>query len=192
MNLNQAPKFESGALISQDPASLYVKSAADLNNDQKRAIHKVWLFPKLLDFYFFLMESHSLHLHTFIQHIPFTFSFCSIFCVSVSLAAAQPYNCIFHPFLETFCAEICPGAVVFYIRGGNVMWVQILAARDYALILGMPGTGKTSTIVHAVNALLARGASVLLTSYTNSAVDNILLKLKMQVCLLQAKPIIRK
>jgi hypothetical protein len=138
------------------------------------------------------MESHSLHLHTFIQHIPFTFSFCSIFCVSVSLAAAQPYNCIFHPFLETFCAEICPGAVVFYIRGGNVMWVQILAARDYALILGMPGTGKTSTIVHAVNALLARGASVLLTSYTNSAVDNILLKLKMQVCLLQAKPIIRK
>jgi Cdc6-like AAA superfamily ATPase len=82
--------------------------------------------------------------------------------------------------LETFCEEICPGPVVFYICGGNVMWVQILAARDYALILGMPGTGKTSTIVHAVNALLARGASVLLTSYTNSAVDNILLKLKMQ------------
>ncbi len=53
MDLNQAPKFESGALISQDPASLYVKSAADLNNDQKRAIHKVRLFPKLLDFYFF-------------------------------------------------------------------------------------------------------------------------------------------
>ena len=45
----------------------------------------------------------------------------------------------------------------------------------------MPGTGKTSTIVHAVRALLARGASILLTSYTNSAVDNILLKLKQQV-----------
>jgi DNA replication ATP-dependent helicase Dna2 len=73
----EAPKFESGALISQDPASLYVKSAADLNNDQKRAIHKVRLFPKLLDFYFFPHESHSLHLHTFIQHISFTFSFCS-------------------------------------------------------------------------------------------------------------------
>ena len=42
----------------------------------------------------------------------------------------------------------------------------------------MPGTGKTSTIVHAVRALLARGASILLT---NSAVDNILLKLKQQV-----------
>lgn len=58
---------------------------------------------------------------------------------------------------------------------------QILTARDYALILGMPGTGKTSTMVHAVNALLIRGASILLTSYTNSAVDNLLIKLKSQV-----------
>ena len=46
------------------------------------------------------------------------------------------------------------------------------------LLLGMPGTGKTATIVAAVAALVQRGASVLLTSYTNSAVDNILLRLK--------------
>lgn len=59
--------------------------------------------------------------------------------------------------------------------------MQILTARDYALILGMPGTGKTSTMVHAVKALLMRGASLLLTSYTNSAVDNLLIKLKNQV-----------
>lgn len=58
---------------------------------------------------------------------------------------------------------------------------QILTAKDYALILGMPGTGKTSTMVHAVKALLMRGASILLTSYTNSAVDNLLIKLKAQV-----------
>lgn len=45
----------------------------------------------------------------------------------------------------------------------------------------MPGTGKTSTMVHAVKALLIRGASILLTSYTNSAVDNLLIKLKAQV-----------
>lgn len=45
----------------------------------------------------------------------------------------------------------------------------------------MPGTGKTSTMVYAVKALLMRGASVLLTSYTNSAVDNLLIKLKSQV-----------
>ncbi|XVF41374.1 hypothetical protein PTKIN_Ptkin01aG0275400 [Pterospermum kingtungense] len=58
--------------------------------------------------------------------------------------------------------------------------LKILAAKDYALILGMPGTGKTSTMVHAIKALLIRGASVLLTSYTNSAVDNLLIKLKSQ------------
>ncbi|XP_056693295.1 DNA replication ATP-dependent helicase/nuclease JHS1 isoform X2 [Spinacia oleracea] len=58
--------------------------------------------------------------------------------------------------------------------------LEILTAKDYALILGMPGTGKTSTMVYAVKALLMRGASVLLTSYTNSAVDNLLIKLKTQ------------
>ncbi|XP_070025643.1 LOW QUALITY PROTEIN: DNA replication ATP-dependent helicase/nuclease JHS1-like [Nicotiana sylvestris] len=58
--------------------------------------------------------------------------------------------------------------------------LKILTAKDYALILGMPGTGKTSTMVYAVKALLMRGSSILLTSYTNSAVDNLLLKLKAQ------------
>lgn len=53
----------------------------------------------------------------------------------------------------------------------------VLQMRDYALILGMPGTGKTSTIVHAIQGLLAAGKTVLLTAYTNSAVDNIALKL---------------
>lgn len=41
----------------------------------------------------------------------------------------------------------------------------------------MPGTGKTSTIVQAIKGLVAQGKGVLLTSYTNSAVDNVLLKL---------------
>ncbi|KAJ0051987.1 hypothetical protein Pint_00019 [Pistacia integerrima] len=58
--------------------------------------------------------------------------------------------------------------------------LKILTTKDYALILGMPGTGKTSTMVHAVKALLMRGSSILLTSYTNSAVDNLLIKLKAQ------------
>ncbi|CAN1834714.1 DNA replication ATP-dependent helicase/nuclease JHS1 [Linum perenne] len=58
--------------------------------------------------------------------------------------------------------------------------LKMLAAKDYALVLGMPGTGKTSTVVHAVKAFLLRGSSVLLTSYTNSAIDNLLIKLKHQ------------
>ncbi|KAG0212718.1 Tripartite DNA replication factor [Mortierella sp. GBA30] len=53
----------------------------------------------------------------------------------------------------------------------------VLSARDYALILGMPGTGKTTTIAQIIHTLVSRGRSVLLTSYTHSAVDNVLLKL---------------
>ena len=55
---------------------------------------------------------------------------------------------------------------------------KVMSASDYALVLGMPGTGKTTTIAHIIRALVCQGKSVLLTSYTHSAVDNILLKLK--------------
>ncbi|XP_038047126.1 DNA replication ATP-dependent helicase/nuclease DNA2-like isoform X2 [Patiria miniata] len=53
----------------------------------------------------------------------------------------------------------------------------VLRCQDYTLIIGMPGTGKTTTIVALVRILCACDLSVLLTSYTHSAVDNILLKL---------------
>lgn len=55
---------------------------------------------------------------------------------------------------------------------------HVLNAKDYALILGMPGTGKTTTVAELIRILVAMGKSVLLTSYTHSAVDTILLKLK--------------
>ncbi|XP_068927588.1 DNA replication ATP-dependent helicase/nuclease DNA2 [Petaurus breviceps papuanus] len=54
---------------------------------------------------------------------------------------------------------------------------KVLLSKDYTLIVGMPGTGKTTTICALVRILYACGFSVLLTSYTHSAVDNILLKL---------------
>ncbi|KAL9625814.1 MAG: hypothetical protein Q9160_000134 [Pyrenula sp. 1 TL-2023] len=55
---------------------------------------------------------------------------------------------------------------------------KVMSAQDYALVLGMPGTGKTTTIAHIIRALVSQGKSVLLTSYTHTAVDNILLKIK--------------
>ena len=55
---------------------------------------------------------------------------------------------------------------------------KVMSANDYALVLGMPGTGKTTTIAHIIRALVAQGKSVLLTSYTHNAVDNILLKIR--------------
>ena len=56
--------------------------------------------------------------------------------------------------------------------------LKALASNDYVLIQGFPGSGKTSTIVALVQCLVAIGKSVLLTAYTNSAVDNMLLRLK--------------
>jgi len=55
--------------------------------------------------------------------------------------------------------------------------MRVLCAQDYALILGMPGTGKTTVIAAAVRALVAQKKTVLLSAYTHSALDNVLLKL---------------
>lgn len=54
---------------------------------------------------------------------------------------------------------------------------RAVACEDYTLVLGMPGAGKTTAVIAMLRALAAAGKRVLLTSYTNSAVDNVLLKL---------------
>jgi DNA replication ATP-dependent helicase Dna2 len=54
----------------------------------------------------------------------------------------------------------------------------VLEAQDYALILGMPGTGKTSTVAHLISELTKKRKSILITAFTHSAVDNLLLKIK--------------
>lgn len=52
-----------------------------------------------------------------------------------------------------------------------------MATNDYTLIQGLPGTGKTSTLAFVTRLLAARGKRVLVTSYTNAAVDNVVIKL---------------
>lgn len=52
-----------------------------------------------------------------------------------------------------------------------------MRAKDYTLIQGLPGTGKTSTISFLVRLLVAHGKRVLVTSYTHAAVDNVIMKL---------------
>ncbi|APE95174.1 DNA helicase [Halodesulfurarchaeum formicicum] len=49
-----------------------------------------------------------------------------------------------------------------------------LRAEDFALIHGPPGTGKTYTIARLIRALVDRGDRVLLSAFTNRAVDNAL------------------
>ena len=52
-----------------------------------------------------------------------------------------------------------------------------IGCQDYSLILGMPGAGKTTCVAAMIRTLISLKRRVLLTSYTNTAVDNVLLKL---------------
>jgi DNA replication ATP-dependent helicase Dna2 len=54
---------------------------------------------------------------------------------------------------------------------------KVVNAKDFAIIQGLPGTGKTQTLAFITRLLAARGKRVLVTSYTHSAVDNVVLKL---------------
>ncbi|XP_020290198.1 DNA replication ATP-dependent helicase/nuclease DNA2 [Pseudomyrmex gracilis] len=55
--------------------------------------------------------------------------------------------------------------------------LKAVTANEYVLIKGMPGTGKTQTLVALIELLQTLRSSVLITAHTHSAVDNILLKL---------------
>eukprot|EP00106_Octopus_bimaculoides_P016352 XP_014783794.1 PREDICTED: DNA replication ATP-dependent helicase/nuclease DNA2-like isoform X2 [Octopus bimaculoides] len=60
----------------------------------------------------------------------------------------------------------------------KVALLKVFMSEDYVVICGYPGTGKTSTIVALIQMLVASGISILVASFTHSAVDNILLKLR--------------
>lgn len=64
------------------------------------------------------------------------------------------------------------------LNGSQLAALKLVSdAQDYALIQGMPGTGKTFTIAAIVQDLVRAGKTILLTAYTHSALDNILMKL---------------
>lgn len=52
-----------------------------------------------------------------------------------------------------------------------------MSSKDYSIIQGLPGTGKTSIITFVARLLAAHGKRILITAYTHAAVDNVLLKL---------------
>jgi hypothetical protein len=55
--------------------------------------------------------------------------------------------------------------------------VQLCAESSVAFVWGPPGTGKTVTLVHVIDELLASGERILLASTTNAALDQLLARL---------------
>ncbi|QZP38051.1 AAA domain-containing protein [Halobaculum magnesiiphilum] len=62
----------------------------------------------------------------------------------------------------------------------NAAVERAVTAEDFALVHGPPGTGKTYTIARIVRALVERGDRVLLSAFTNRAVDNAVEALRAQ------------
>ncbi|XP_075155444.1 DNA replication helicase/nuclease 2 [Haematobia irritans] len=56
--------------------------------------------------------------------------------------------------------------------------LKALTTQTFMLIKGLPGTGKTQTLVAIIRLLHLMGKSIVITSHTHSAVDNLLLRLK--------------
>jgi DNA replication ATP-dependent helicase Dna2 len=59
----------------------------------------------------------------------------------------------------------------------NLAVERAIQMRDYLLIHGPPGTGKTSVIAEIVKRLCLQGQRVMLAAFTNQAVDNMLKRL---------------
>nr|CDS26055.1 dna2 helicase [Hymenolepis microstoma] len=55
--------------------------------------------------------------------------------------------------------------------------LSVLMSKDYTLIEGFPGSGKTETLAALLRCLAVLGKRTLLISHTHSAVDNVLLRL---------------
>jgi len=56
--------------------------------------------------------------------------------------------------------------------------MKVLLAQDYCTIEGFPGTGKTFLLVLAISIMRHLGKKVLISSFTNTALDSILMRLK--------------
>ena len=71
-------------------------------------------------------------------------------------------------------------AVIDNNEAQNAAVSRALNAEDFALVHGPPGTGKTYTIATLIQAFVERGDRVLLSAFTNRAVDNALEALREQ------------
>ena len=56
--------------------------------------------------------------------------------------------------------------------------LKSILSNNYHMVLGTPGSGKTTAIVVLIKILAMMKQRVLLVNFTNSAIDNVLARLK--------------
>ena len=59
---------------------------------------------------------------------------------------------------------------------------KALFIKDYLLLWGLPGTGKTTLLSLIIRIIIARNETILLTSYTHNAINHLLEKLLLKGC----------
>lgn len=87
--------------------------------------------------------------------------------------------------VQTILYTVYPGCHPLYLSGAynqlnrnqQEAVERVVAAQDYALIQGYPGTGKTSLLAFLIRMLISKGKRVCLTSFTHNALDHLVDKL---------------
>ncbi|EEZ99558.2 DNA replication ATP-dependent helicase/nuclease DNA2-like Protein [Tribolium castaneum] len=126
------------------------------------------------------------HLDTYDSNITFTFNMTSlVLLIENSERAAQLRSVIIDKAPPTFAPKL-PSVVAK--KGAPILRrlnhvqqkavLKALCANQFLLIKGMPGTGKSATIVALIQLLIELNKSVLITSHTHSAIDNICIRLQ--------------
>ena len=88
------------------------------------------------------------------------------------------YNIGIKDYIIKFITQNFPQDFKFLNTDQKHAILKCLLTENYSLIVGYPGSGKTTIIALLIEILVSMGKKVLIAAYTNTAVDNILIKLK--------------
>ncbi|XP_017768240.1 PREDICTED: DNA replication ATP-dependent helicase/nuclease DNA2 [Nicrophorus vespilloides] len=165
VSIDCRPAVSSGIVTHIDHASITINLDRDLNTK----------YPNML-FHLDTYESGSLN----------TFNFSNLALLMENTPRAMQLRKMIvdkekPTFRKTLPAEVGKKSIPILKRMNKMQQkavIKALATNEYLLIKGMPGTGKTATIVALVQFLVELKQTVLITSGTNCAVDNVCIRLQ--------------
>ncbi|KAI4471143.1 dna2/nam7 helicase family [Holotrichia oblita] len=128
----------------------------------------------------------TFHIDTYDSNTVFSFNFTSLAILLEATEQADRLRRLiidkepatFKRKLPKIIASKAPSILKRLNRAQQQAVLKACSANDYLLIKGMPGAGKTATIVAVVQLLVELGNTILITSHTHAAVDNVCVRLK--------------